>query len=428
MKSSHDIIVIGGGVMGSAVAFELAKRSADVLLVDNSLPGRATSASAGGLWPVGATVGLGCGVIHHAENNSDESRGAVHSPHSGIKGASPPAPLPTVLGDFLIESNRRFPGLSGEIRDLTGVDIEHRTGRGLLFVVYSEDQWRFIDRVTSSMPPDWTVQRLSQRDVRQLEPQITSDILGGVLLEGEHQVNPMMLAEGYKRGAERLGATLSLSTRVRRLNMERSRIVGVEIDGRVVGCQTVVNASGVWAPELAQTIGLDLPVRPVRSQIVHTEPLPQTLSVCVCTSTAYLVQNAHGEVFIGGKAALTRCAGGTTDPIGFDTSITVDAMSKLSRAALRCVPALRRIAIKRMCVGLYSATPDDLPILGRVNEVAGYINAVGSLITGVIASPLTGETIAQTIMNESTSYPLDAFRMERFVQSTFQGVMGGPPL
>ena len=86
-------------MFGCAVAYELAKRSIDVLLLDRSLPGRATSASAGGLWPVGEAVGLGCGVIYHSAQTSENSRRTA------------PEPLPTVFRDFLVASNNRFPAL-----------------------------------------------------------------------------------------------------------------------------------------------------------------------------------------------------------------------------------------------------------------------------------------------------------------------------
>ena len=96
MAKTADVIVVGGGVIGSAVVFELARRSIDVLLIDKTLPGRATSASAGGLWPVGEAVGLGCGIIHHQS-------------HSGTEALNDELLLPVSFRDFLAKSNRYFP-------------------------------------------------------------------------------------------------------------------------------------------------------------------------------------------------------------------------------------------------------------------------------------------------------------------------------
>ncbi len=93
-----DVIVVGGGVIGWSVAYQLTRRKARVLVLDRSLPGRATSASAGGLWPVGEAVGLGCGVIYHADHSDG------------------PDPLPTPFRDFLVRSNACFPELAKDLR------------------------------------------------------------------------------------------------------------------------------------------------------------------------------------------------------------------------------------------------------------------------------------------------------------------------
>ena len=83
-RQTADVIILGGGVIGCAVAYELARRSVDVLLIDKSLPGRASSASAGGLWPLGESVGLGCGIIHHKTNSdADDLEGVVVLPAVG---------------------------------------------------------------------------------------------------------------------------------------------------------------------------------------------------------------------------------------------------------------------------------------------------------------------------------------------------------
>jgi hydrogen cyanide synthase HcnC len=378
------------------VTYQLAKRSIPVMLVDQTLPGRATSASAGGLWPIGEAVGLGCGVIYHA---------AQTGPGQGGNGKEAgPEPLPECFRDFLVQSNARFPDLAGELRTLGGVDIEYAPGVGLIFLIETQAERAFVDFVMRSMPPASRLEVLTPEAVARLEPNLRRDIVGGVLLGGEDQVNPMLLAEAFKRAAIQQGATFRPNTRVTGLRRQGSRIVGVEAETEFFPCRTVVNAAGSWAGKLAATAGVDLPVFPVRGQIVLTETLPRILNGCLSTAACYLLQKAHGEVLIGS----------TTERADFDVSVTPDAVSALCRGAVRAVPMLAQVGIKRVWAGLRPGTPDELPILGPIDGLDGYVNATGGFRTGIVASPLTGEVVAQMIAGECLSFPCKAFSLNRF--------------
>jgi hydrogen cyanide synthase HcnC len=392
LNSHQDVIVVGGGVFGCAVAYELAKRSVDVLLLDRSLPGRATSASAGGLWPVGEAVGLGCGVIYHAAQESENSSGSA------------PEPLPNVFRDFLVASNNRFPALADDLREQTGIDIELTAGVGLIFLMYTPDEQGIVDSIARSLPQDDVLEILTPEEVVELEPTITRDIVGGALLPGEHQVNPMQLAEAYKRAAIAAGARFRHDTRVTGFRRKNDQVVGVEIGGEFVSGDVTVNAAGAWSAELAATAGIELPVFPIRGQIVLSESLPEVLRGCISTSECYLTQKVHGEILIGS----------TTDRAGFDVSVTEDAISSLCRGAIRAVPMLRNVGIKRVWAGLRPGTPDELPILGRIDGVTGIINATGGFRTGIVASPLVAELVAQVIVEETLTLPIDPFLASRF--------------
>ncbi|HEV3005977.1 MAG TPA: FAD-dependent oxidoreductase [Pirellulales bacterium] len=396
MSNSPEVIVVGGGVIGCAVTYELARRSVPTLLVDQSLPGRATSASAGGLWPVGEAVGLGCGVIYHAA-------------HSGTTEAAngdgnDPLPLSDAFRDFLVRSNARFPDLAVELQSLAQLDIEYAPGAGLLFVIEGQSQWTFVERVRRSLSGSVRLEMLSPDEVARLEPQLRRDILGGVLLSGEHQVNPMLLAEAYKRAAIRLGAAFRPHVSVQAIRRRGNRVVGVETTGEFLPCSAVVNAAGAWAGRLAATAGLELPVFPVRGQIVLTDTLPRVLNSCLSTSTCYLLQKAHGEVLIGS----------TTEHCGFDVSVTPEAIAALCQGAAQTVPTLRKVGIKRVWAGLRPGTPDELPILGPQGGLDGYFNAAGGFRTGIVASPLTGEVVAQCVASEAASVDCAAFSGDRF--------------
>jgi hydrogen cyanide synthase HcnC len=396
-RSKHDVIVAGCGVIGAAVAFSLAKRGRSVLIIDHARPGRATSASAGGLWPIGESIGLGCGVIFHAQDIAN--------------GHATSTALPPAFRRFLVESNARFEALSAELLALGGVDIEYAKGNGLMFLIFNEAERRFLTALNAVLEPHERPSLLSPEEARAMEPAVSGEILGGAVIPGEYQVNPMLVAEAFKRAAIALGAVFRPGEPIVRLLHRGTRVTGVATSQGEYTAGAVVNATGSWAGQLAGTVGLDLPVYPVRGQIVLTETLPRVLNSCLSTSDCYITQKLHGEVLIGS----------TTETVGFDVSVTEDAVRSLSRGVVRALPGLARVRVKRLWAGLRPGTPDELPILGPVAGLDGYFNAAGAFRTGIVASPLTGELVAQAILGEQPSVPLEPFLWERFRRNSCAG-------
>jgi hydrogen cyanide synthase HcnC len=165
------VVVIGGGAIGSCVAFLLARRGASVTLLDASTPGRATSASAGGLWPLGESLGLGCGVIFHATKGGDTN--GSNGAHEGR------------FMEFLCASNERFPWLAQELLAKTGLDVEAEVGTGLLYLLYDEAQQRHARAIL-----DWLgtgrrgVEAWTPEQVRDRDPLVTRDLLGAIHFPG----------------------------------------------------------------------------------------------------------------------------------------------------------------------------------------------------------------------------------------------------
>lgn len=395
MNRSPDVVVIGGGVIGCAVAYYAAKKGLRTTLIDQRKRGRATSASAGGLWPLGESIGLGCGVIFH---KALMAKGAV------AEGTHGPAQLPRSFLDFAMQSNTMFPALAGELREIGGLDIEfERTS--LLFLMYDESDVAFAKPLWESCPcgkslTEW----LSPEELAKAESAVTREVRGALRFNGDDQVNPYRLADSFGAAARALGATFVTHTEVTGLRLERGRVVGVETAGRSFPCDVAVNAAGAWAPQIGRMIGLEIPVRPVRGQIVGTEALPEVLAACLSTTDCYLAQKKHGEIIIGS----------TTEEVGFDAGVTPSAIKELSAGAVRAVPFLARARIKRVWSGFRPGTPDELPILGPVDGFAGYLNACGHFRTGILTSPLTGLLVAEMLSGETPSFPVEPFLFSRF--------------
>ena len=223
-----DVVVVGGGALGSCVAYALARRGVAVTLLDASTPGRATSASAGGLWPLGESLGLGCGVIFHAAHG----------------GGGAPEPLPRAFMEFLCASNQRFSVLAAELCALTGVNIEAESGTGLLYLLYDEVQEGHARRILEWLGDGReVVERWTPDQVRARDPLVTRDLLGAIHFPADNQVNPMLLAEALKRAATAKGAKFVAEARVHALRVQGDRVVAVESSRGAFACVAVVNAA-----------------------------------------------------------------------------------------------------------------------------------------------------------------------------------------
>ncbi len=272
MSHSPDVIVVGGGVIGCSVAYYTARRGLRVTLIDLPKRGRASSASAGGLWPLGECLGLGCGVIFY---KTLLAKGTVQ------EGANGPEQLPRSFFDFAIQSNAMFPALAEELREASGMDIElERTS--LLFLMYDEGEEAYARHLWHSCPRgrsliDW----LTPDDVAKEEPFLTRELRGALRFRGDDQVNPYRFADALRAAARAHGARILSHTEVTGIRVESGRVTGVQTKSGTIPCDIVVNAAGAWAAEIGRTARLEIPVHPVRGQIVCTETLPEILSACV---------------------------------------------------------------------------------------------------------------------------------------------------
>jgi hydrogen cyanide synthase HcnC len=393
MSRRTTVLVAGGGVIGCAVAYYAARRGLSVVLVDLPKRGRATSASAGGLWPMGESVGLGCGVIF-AKARATAGGDTDHLPGR----------LPREFLDFALTSNALFPDLAAQLRVLAGMDIEFaRTS--LLFLMYDEADEEYARGLWNDYPEQRALlQWLTPDEVAAAEPALTRDIRGALRFHGDDQVNPYRLADALRAGARALGATVLTHTEVTGVRRTGSRVTAVTAGGATIGCDVLVNAAGSWAGQVGAMAGIEVPVAPVRGQIVCTETLPPTLRACISTTDCYLAQKHHGEVIIGS----------TTENVGYRVETTTTAAHSLAAGAVRAVPALAGSTVKRTWAGLRPGTPDELPILGPVDGLDGYLNACGHFRTGILNAPLTGRIIAELAAGAPPGYPIEPFLLSRF--------------
>lgn len=405
MNKTYDIVIAGAGVIGASCAYQLSKRgNLRIALIDDKRPGNATRASAGGLWAIGESVGLGCGVIFFRMLSSQAKRQA-HGAAVAVDSSTPHI-LPQCFFDLALQSNALYPRLHQELIERHGMDFKfERTG--LKYVIQDDEDQLYAEHIVKHIPHlQSQIRWLDRQALRKAEPSVTESAHGALEFLCDHQLSPFRLGDAYMEGARQNGVDLYLNTRVTGVLHQGGRIKGVRTEqAGDLHCDTLINAAGAWAAELSEwATGTSIPVKPVKGQSVLTERLPKLLDGCITTSDCYMAQKDNGEILIGS----------TTEEKGFDVTTTFPEISSLVQGAIRCVPALEQVNLKRTWAGLRPGSPDELPILGPVDDMQGYFNACGHFRTGVLTSAITGVMLDKVIHEEALPLDITPFLAQRF--------------
>ncbi len=364
-----DVIVVGGGVIGSSIAYHLAKARVRVLVFERGPGGgQASIASAGLLAPL-----------------SEASE-------------------PGAFVDLARESLRMFAPLAEELRERTGMDIGYR-GSGLLSVALSESEALELRRRRAWLDrAGIVVSWLDPARIAELEPVLAEDVRGGLFYPREHQVSAPALTQALLRAAVDLGAIVRPG-QVDRLLTRADRVVGVLVGEKEARAEAVVLANGAWVSAWSRTLQVPLPVRPVRGQMIALQTGGTSLRHIVRGHDGYLTTKADGRIYVGA----------TVEEVGFDARPTAAGVAGLLSFAARLAPGLNDATFSSAWAGLRPATPDHLPLLGSIPGWQGVTIAAGHFRNGVLLAPITGELIADLVRHGRPRIPLDAFNPARFL-------------
>jgi len=365
-----DVIIVGGGVIGCSIAYYLAREGVKVTVLDKGeIGGEASRAAAGMLAPL-------------AEVEED-------GPFQALA----------------LAGLRLFPHLSEALEQECGVDIEYLRS-GILRVALTEEQAEhlkgFAHRRSS---PGLELHWLEPDELRALEPGLSPEIRGALYSPEEHQVNADQLVQALARAAAARGAVLRQDTRVMRLLGRGMRVTGVRIPDGTLSAGHVVLAAGAWTAKVAQGIGVDLPVFPVRGQMIALLASRSALRHIVWGEEGYLVPKANGLIF----------AGATVERVGFRNNVTVRGLRGLKRMAESLLPRLADLDAVDAWAGFRPGSADGLPILGPVPGWEGLSVACGHFRNGILLAPITGQLIARSIFDGSSDEALAPFSPARFL-------------
>jgi glycine oxidase len=371
-----DVVVAGGGVIGTAIAWRAATAGLDVVLVDPEQGDAASLVAAGMLAPVSEAL-FGEGALLRLN----------------------------------LLAVRRFGSFAAELEEATG----HRVGLrrdGTLAVAYDPGDYAALVRLTAfRRSAGLDAEELDSRACRTLEPFLTSDVHGGVLFPSDWSVDSRRYAAALGDAA-RSAKVRFMRDRVLEVRIRDGRARGVRLaDGGDIDAARVVVAAGCWSgaigglPETLRTV-----VRPVKGQLLrlrHPAGVPpvisHTIRAIVRGTDVYLVPRADGELVVGA----------TQEERGPDRTVTAGAVHDLLRDAMSVLPVTSELILAETCAGLRPGTPDNGPVVGWCGP-DGLLLATGHYRNGILMSPVTADATVALLAGQAPAPEWEPFTPDRF--------------
>lgn len=372
MADRADVIVIGGGVIGLSVAYELSGQGVSVQVLDQGPLGQEASWAGAGILPPG---------------NRDFSI----SPEQRLRALS----------------HDRWSSLSEELQSATGIDNGFRVSGGMEIQLEGlSDQ--LISELANLKGEGIAIAETSIDELRKLEPHLTPKAVEGYRLPEMAQVRNPRHLKALIAACARRGVRFSPGTPVLSFDRHAEKIVGVKTPAGTFQAGTFCLCAGAWSSGLAESVNLHLPIKPIRGQIVQLSAQPLPFLHVLLVGPRYLVPRTDGRILVGS----------TEEDVGFEKRNTASAVSELIRFAVEVVPSLKDATIERFWAGLRPGSPDGLPFLGRVNHTENLYLAAGHFRSGLQMSPGTAVLMRELMLGQELSIPLDGLSCDRKPEPT----------
>jgi sarcosine oxidase subunit beta len=374
MMETADVIIIGGGIVGSSVAYHLTE--------------------------------MGCTNVLVIEREAQQGLGSTAKSAGGVRAQFATA-VNIAMSRYSIDFFSRF-------EELTGHTAQYRP-HGYLFIATRPAHLDYLaaNRKIQTAHGLTNVQAVTRDDILEIIPQIKSDdILGGSFCPTDGFVDPYSVMVGFAQRARERGARTLLNTSVTGIDVQNGKITGVETSRGVVATERVVNAAGAWASQIADMVNVDLPVRPLRRKLVHTqafEHIPMHLPMVIDMTDGFHFRREGAGVLLAWHDG--------RDEFTYDTTFDDPFIEQILTRAVERVPVFAEAEVnpRRCWAGLYEVTPDHHAIIGPAEEVGGFYLVNGFSGHGVMHSPASGRVAAEWILyGEPRSIDARVLGLERF--------------
>lgn len=386
---SADVVIIGGGIIGAAIAYYTAKIGMDVLVIERGeLSGGTSSRCDGNILAIDKDPGF-------------DSQMSLKSQQ--------------LVAELVHELDEEF---------------EYRAP-GSILVCETEEEMEAAERwVARQKEAGLPFRMLDRQDLRDEWPYMADDLLGGLECVTDSTVNPVLLTYSLANTARRLGARILEHTPVSSIRLGPDRSVqGVETTAGFIKTKTVINAAGVWSKYIGQMVGVDIPIEPRKGHILVSSRT-HSIGKRKVMEFGYLISKFGGtrkvdpEIEKYGVALVFEptasqnfLIGSSREFVGYDTRINPNVIRQIAKRAIRFFPVMRDIPMLRAYAGLRPWTPDHLPIVSEVKEVPGFYIASGHEGDGISLAAVTGKVISEMLTGSPTCIPTEPLRFERFKEN-----------
>lgn len=372
--TDFDVLIIGGGVVGLALARALHKRNVGKIAVleKNAVCGSESSNAAAGMLAPQA----------EADSDSDFLR-------------------------FACAGRDFYKSFAAEIYDETGIDIELDTS-GTLYLAFSEKDLTEIERRFEWQKKSLlAVEKISPRDVLTLEPNVSAKNIGGLFFPNDWQVENKKLIQSFLKYAENAAISLINNATAAKISNDADGFLTVDLtDGKSLRAEKVIVTAGAWTSLLSDAADFlkKIGVEPVRGQIVSFEVEPKSFRHVIYSPRSYLVPRRANRILVGA----------TVEKVGFVNETTAEGEIFLRNRAAELAPFLANKKLQAFESGLRPKVSDGLPVLGAVPAVKNLFISAAHYRNGILLAPLTAEIIAEKIVENKNSRFLETFGADRF--------------